>query len=191
MSSRPWILSPNNHSPFGSVIARVRSHLVRIGALSRDRRGMSAVEFGLAAPVFMAMLTPVIDLGLAFSEQTRLNQAVEAGAQYASSNPYAGSTWASNVSSAMTNATTLSISPSVGGEVCGCPNSTNTSIVSHDTLSSCGPQHGTPPGTLCSDGSYPGYYVTISASLIYNSVMPYSILGNSTTLASQAVVRVQ
>jgi len=69
MSSRPWTLSSKNHSPFGSVITRVLPCLARIGALSRDRRGMSAVEFGLAAPVFMAMLTPVVDLGLAFSQQ--------------------------------------------------------------------------------------------------------------------------
>jgi len=202
MFCRPWIMSLHNYPPSGWLSAALRPCLVRIGArigaLARDRRGMSAVEFGLAAPVFLAMLTPVIDLGLAFSEQIRLNQAIEAGAQYASSNPYAGTTWASNVSSAMTNATTLSISPSVGGETCGCPNSTNTAIVAHDALSTCGPRNG---GTLCSDGSVPGYYVTISASLTYTSVMPYSILTNSTStscgpaaqvcLSSQAVVRVE
>ena len=53
----------------------------------------------------------------------------------------------------------------------------------------------------CSDNSVPGYYVTISASLTYTSVMPYSILTKSTTtscgptaqvcLSSQAVLRVQ
>jgi Flp pilus assembly protein TadG len=153
--------------------------------LTRDRRGMSAVEFGLAAPVFLAILTPVIDLGLAFSQQIRVNQAVEAGAQYASSNPYAGSTWSSAVSSAMTNATTLSISPRVGSETCGCPNPTSTAIV--------GGSYGSPPSCSgpCPDSSNPGYYVTISASLTYNSVMPYSILGSSTTLSSQATVRVE
>ena len=48
-----------------------------------------------------------------------------------------------------------------------------------------------PNGTACSDGSAPGYYVTISATSTYTSVMPYSILGTSTTLSSQAVVRIQ
>ena len=129
MFCRPWIMSSYNRPPSGWLSAALRPCLARIGALARDRRGMSAVEFGLAAPVFLAILTPVIDLGLAFSQQIRVNQAVEAGAQYATANPYNGTTWATNVSSAMTNATTLSVSPVVGAETCGCPNSTSTAIV--------------------------------------------------------------
>jgi len=172
----------------GRLTAILRISQAWIGALARDRRGMSAVEFGLAAPVFLAALSPLIDLGLAFSQQIKVNQAVEAGAQYASINPYNGGTWASNVQSAMTNATTLTVTPTVGAETCGCPNSTSTAIVSHDTLSACGTANG---GTACDDGSQPGYYVTISAQVTYASVMPYSVLGTSSTLSSQAVVRVQ
>ena len=120
----------------------------------------------------------------------KVNQAVETGAQYASINPYNGSTWPTNVQSAMTNGTTLTISPTVGAETCGCPNSTNTAIQSHDSVSNCGTLNGS-TGTLCTDGSQPGYYVTISAQATYASVMPYSVLGTSATLSSQAVVRVQ
>jgi len=190
MSCRPWIMSSYNRPPSGWLAAALRPCSARIGArigaLARDRRGMSAVEFGLAAPVFLAMLTPVIDLGLAFSQQIRVNQAVEAGAQYASSNPYAGTSWASAVSSAITNATSLSVNPSVGAETCGCPNSTSTAIVTGS--------YGTPPNCTsnsCPDGSSPGYYVTITGNVTYTSVMPYSILGSSATLSSQAVVRVE
>ena len=174
----------------GRLTAMLRPSLARIGGLVRDRRGVSAVEFGLAAPVFLAALSPVIDLGLAFSQQIKVNQAVEAGAQYASINPYGGSTWSTNVQSAMTNGTTLTVSPTVGAETCGCPNSTNTAIQSHDSVSNCGTLNGS-TGTLCTDGSQPGYYVTISAQATYASVMPYSVLGTSATLSSQAVVRVQ
>jgi Flp pilus assembly protein TadG len=194
MFCRPWIMSSYNPPPSGWPAAALRPCLARIGALARDRSGMSAVEFGLATPVFLAMLTPVIDLGLAFSQQIRVNQAVEAGAQYATANPYNGSTtttcdstnpWSACVQSAMTNATSLSVSPVVGSETCGCPNSTSTAIVTGS--------YGTPPScsSSCPDGSSPGYYVTLSASLTYTSVMPYSILGSSTTLSRQAVVRVQ
>src|SRR5438045_9769319 len=121
MFCRPWIMSSYNRPPSGWPAAALRPCLARIGArigaLARGRRGMSAVEFGLAAPVFLAVLTPVIDLGLAFSQQIKLNQAVEAGAQYATANPYAGSSWSSAVSSAMTNAQpALSLGPSVGSE---------------------------------------------------------------------------
>lgn len=184
MSCRPWTSSPRSRPPFGGVTAFLRPCLAWIGALARDRRGMSAVEFGLATPVFLAMLTPVIDLGLAFSQQIRLNQAVEAGAEYATANPYNGTTWASNVSAAMTNSTTLSVSPVVGSETCGCPNSTSTAIIGG---------YGSPPSCTgpCPDGSNPGYYVTLSGSLTYTSVMPYSILGSTATLSSSATVRVQ
>jgi Flp pilus assembly protein TadG len=186
-------MSSYNRPPSGWLAAALRPCLARIGALARDRGGMSAVEFELAAPVFLAMLTPVIDLGLAFSQQIRINQMVEAGAQYATANPYNGSTattcdstspWTACVTSAMTNATTLSLTPSVGAETCGCPNSTSTAIVTG---------YGSPPtctGT-CPDGTKPGFYVTLSASLTYTSVMPYSILGSSTVLSSRADVRVQ
>jgi Flp pilus assembly protein TadG len=185
MSCRLCTLSLRDRPRSGWVASGVRSCLARIGALGRDRMGMSAVEFGLAAPVFMAMLTPVVDLGLAFSQQIRINQAVEAGAQYASTNQYNTSSWSSGVSSAMSGATTLSISPSVGSETCGCPNSGSTAIVTggYGTAPNC-------TGGPCPDGSNPGYFVTISASRTYTSVMPYSILGSSITLSSQAIVRV-
>jgi Flp pilus assembly protein TadG len=186
MSCGPWIADLPIRPPSGWLAAALRPGLTWIGALARDRRGVSAVEFGLAAPMFLAALSPVIDLGLAFSQQIRINQAVEAGAQYASSNPYAGSSWSTGVSNAVTNAiANLTITPSVGSETCGCPNSTSTAIVTGS--------YGTPPtcSGSCPDGSNPGYYVTISAQATYTSVMPYSILGTSATLSSQAVVRVQ
>jgi len=175
----------------GRLTAMRRPRRAWIGALVRDRRGMSAVEFGLAAPIFLAALSPVIDIGLAFSHQIRVNQAVEAGAQYAAMNPYnTSSTWSSNVSSAITNATTMSVNPSVGAQTCGCPNDSNTAIQNHDTVSNCGTANGA-TGSTCTDGSQPGYYITISATSTYTSVMPYSILGSSRTLSSQAVVRIQ
>ena len=178
----PWIRSLRSCPLSGWLIALLRPRLAWIGALTRDRRGVSAVEFGLAAPVFLAALSPVIDLGLAFSQQIRINQAVEAGAQYAAVNQYNSGTWATNVQNAVTNATTLTVSPTVGSETCGCPNSTNTAISNV----------GSPPcSQTCTDGTTAGYYVTISAQATYTSVMPYSILGTSATLSSQAVVRIQ
>src|ERR1700692_353845 len=93
-----WIGSLRSCPLSGRRTPLLRPSLTWISALTHDRRGVSAVEFGLAAPMFLAALSPVIDLGLAFSQQIRINQAVEAGAQYASSNPYAGSSWSTGVS---------------------------------------------------------------------------------------------
>ena len=177
-----WIFSLRTCRLSGRLAALPRPSLTWIGALARDRRGVSAVEFGLAAPVFLAALSPLIDLGLAFSQQIRVNQAVEAGAAYAAVNPYnSGTSWSSGVSSAITNATTLTVNPVVGSQTCGCPNATNTAISNV----------GTPPcGQTCTDGTTAGYYITISATATYTSVMPYPIINNP-TLSSQAVVRIQ
>jgi Flp pilus assembly protein TadG len=179
----------------GSVIGRVAAGCCRFAAaLARDRRGMSAVEFGVAAPIFLAILMPVIDLGRAYSQQIQIRQAVQAGALYASVNVYNTGTWSTSVQNAVTNslATSLSSDPTfsatVGSETCGCPNGTSTDIISHDTVTTCGPSNG---GTNCSDGSRPGYYVTVTGSLSYTPIMPYSILANPTTLSDQAVVRIQ
>jgi Flp pilus assembly protein TadG len=170
------------------VFVALRRPLTGFVALARDRGGMSAVEFGIAAPVFLAILMPVVDLGRAYSQQIQIRQAVQAGALYASVNVYNSSTWSTNVSNAVTNSTTLAVTPTVSAETCGCPNGTSTDIASHDTVTTCGPSNG---GTNCSDGSAPGYYVTITGTLSYSPVMPYSILANPTTLSDQAVVRIQ
>jgi Flp pilus assembly protein TadG len=176
-----WIPSSRTCRLSGRLAALLRPSLTWIRTLARDRRGVSAVEFGLAAPVFLAALSPLIDLGLAFSQQIRVNQAVEAGAQYAAVNQYNSGTWATNVQNAVTNATTLSVSPTVGSQTCGCPNATNTAISNV----------GSPPCTqTCPDSTTAGYYVTISATATYTSVMPYPIINNP-TLSSQAVVRIQ
>ena len=95
-----WIRSFYTCSLSGRLTVLLRPSLAWIGTLARDCRGVSAVEFGLATPVFLAALSPLIDLGLAFSQQIRVNQAVEAGAQYAAVNQYNSGTWATNVQNA-------------------------------------------------------------------------------------------
>src|ERR1700730_2995892 len=121
-----------------SVLHRAAAGCCRFAAaLASDRRGMSAVEFGVAAPIFLAILMPVVDLGRAYSQQIQIRQAVQAGALYASVDVYTSGTWSSNVSSAITNSTYLSVTPTVSAESCGCPN--GTSSVKHATGEARGP----------------------------------------------------
>jgi Flp pilus assembly protein TadG len=141
-------------------------------------RGVAAIEFGLAAPIVLAALVPVADLGMAFSQQQQLRQAVQAGAQYAATHP-----WNLNaptaIASAVTAATPLSgiaISPAPYQQ-CGCPNGSGI------TTASC--------GYTCSNGQTAGYYVAVSAQLPYTPVLPYSLLGSSTTLSAQSMIRIR
>jgi Flp pilus assembly protein TadG len=136
------------------------------------------VEFALAAPVLMALLVPLVDLGIAISEQLQVAQAVQAGAQYASIHP-----WNSNsvdaISNAVASATGLAAITATPPprQVCGCPS--GSAILSY----SC--------NTTCSNGETAGYYVVVTAELPYAPPLPYSVLGNSVTLSAQSMVRIR
>ena len=147
-------------------------------ALWRAEKGLSAVEFALAVPILLALIVPVIDLGLAFSAQMKVQQAAQAGGQYASVHGYDST----KITSAITGATTLSVSASpTPTQSCGCLSGTTV------TLS------GTPPcTTTCTNGLTPGTYVTANAQASYAPLVPYaSVLSNPTTLTAVSTVRIQ
>lgn len=169
---------------------RRRGALLRyLSQLIRDQRGVSAVELGLAAAFILPPVASVFDFGMAFSEKIKLQQAVQAGAQYASMNVWDSSSSPTNITNTVKNAlptslrNLVSVSPAPS-EACYCP--TGTGLQSADSLSSCGT-------TTCSDGESSGYYVTVTATLGYSPVAPYSFafMSNPTTLSATSVVRVQ
>jgi hypothetical protein len=136
----------------------------------------TAVEFALAAPLLLGLLMPVADLGLAYSQQIQVQQAAQAGAQYASLHP-----WNSNsitaITSAVTSATRLSAltaSPAPY-QTCGCPDGRKIAAATCNSL--------------CVDGQSAGYYVIVNARLPYSPILPYSLLGDSVILTAQATVR--
>ena len=146
--------------------------------LARNTGGNAAVEFALAAPVLVGLLVPLADLGLAYSKQIQVQQAAQAGAQYAVFHP-----WNSNsptaISSVVTAATGLSgiaASPAPS-EACGCPSGSSVAAAN------C--------GSTCSDGQPAGYYVTVNARATYSPKLPYSVLGGPVTLTAQSTVRVR
>ena len=147
--------------------------------LGRSASGVSAVEFALATPVLLALIVPIIDLGLAFSEQMKVQQAAQAGAQYASLHGYDSA----SISSAVTGATTLSVNASpVPGQQCGCISGTTVTLA------------GSPPcTTTCANGLTPGTYVTVNAWASYSPITPYSSYLNAipTKLTATSTVRVQ
>jgi Flp pilus assembly protein TadG len=61
----------------------MRRVLHRLRLLGRDRRGVAAVEFGIIAPIFIAMLVGIIDLGRYMwtlnTIQYAIDQSVRAG----------------------------------------------------------------------------------------------------------------
>src|SRR6266851_297060 len=82
----------------------------RLALLARAERGNAAIEFALATPILLGLLVPVADLGIAFAEQIQVQQAAQAGAQYALLNGYKDG--GSHISDAVIAATTLTLLPS-------------------------------------------------------------------------------
>ncbi len=55
----------------------------RVAAALRDRRGVSAVEFGVTVPVIVLILTATYDIGNLVQMRMKLSEAAYAGGQYA------------------------------------------------------------------------------------------------------------
>ena len=158
-------------------VDRARYARSSLAVLRRAEGGVATLEFALAATVLLGLLVPVVDLGQAFSQRVRVEQAVQAGALYASIHP-----WNSNSPSQIVNAVNSAanlpgLTVAAPTQTCGCP--TGTSV----TVATC--------QTTCSNGKTAGYYVSIAAQLPYTPTVPYTVLGNSVTLQAQAFVRIQ
>src|ERR1700686_1697630 len=94
----------------------------RLASLMRAERGNAAIEFALAAPILIGLLVPVADLGIAMSQQLQVQQAAQAGAQYALLHGYNNSA-ISNAVTAATNLPGVSAAPTPS-QSCGCPTGT-------------------------------------------------------------------
>jgi Flp pilus assembly protein TadG len=158
-------------------IAKLARWVHRGMLLGPARAGSSAVEFALATPVLLGLLVPLVDLGMVYSRQIQVEQAAQAGAQYASVHP-----WNSNSVSAISNAVTaagalpgITASPPPN-QICGCPS--GSAVLSYNC------------NTTCPNGQSAGYYVIVNAELPYTPALPYSVLGNSLTLSAQTTIRI-
>ena len=76
----------------------------KLNAYASDKRGSSAVEFAVGAPVLLIGLIIVTDVGLAVSDRMNLDQSVRAGAEFAMNNVEDETTLEDMVKSAATGA---------------------------------------------------------------------------------------
>jgi Flp pilus assembly protein TadG len=86
----------------------------------RDRRGISAMEFALIAPVLITLLLGAFDLGNAAFQYIQLDQVVRAGGQYALSNPSDVTGIGNVVSTAATDAGLTSVTVTGPTYFCSC-----------------------------------------------------------------------
>jgi Flp pilus assembly protein TadG len=146
----------------------------RLAALRDDREGNAVVEFSIAAPVLAIIFVPLIDIGMAIYQQMQVQDAAQAGAQYAMAHGWDSS----GIQSAVTSATALSVTVSPApSKSCGCPNGSSVSSAT------C--------GSTCSGGKTAGTYVTVGAQATYTPLLPYPAMGSSVTLSAQTSARIQ
>src|SRR6266567_5980007 len=98
-----------------------------LASLARAERGNAAIEFALATPILLGLLVPVADLGIAFSQQIQVQQAAQAGAQYALLHGW-NSSAITNAVTAATNLPGVSAAPAPT-ESCGCPTGTAITVI--------------------------------------------------------------
>jgi Flp pilus assembly protein TadG len=159
-------------------IPKRRAPLSGLRRLLAARSGTSVVEFAVAAPVLLGLLVPVADLGVAFAQRVEVQQAVQAGAQYAAFHPWSTSA-PSDISNAVLAASPLgsiSVTPAPY-QACGCPSGSTI------TAATC--------TSTCANGETAGYYVVITAQAPYSPMLPYSALGDSVLLTGQSTVRIR
>jgi len=164
-------------------------------SLRRDRRGTSAVEFGFALPILLAVLGGMTDLGLLERARGQLAEAVDAGGQYAVSTGTTAT--AANIEAAMcaaanpissscaaTGSPTVTVSSTA--PTCGCV--TNSSGTITLATAACG---ATCTGSATAGGATAGSFVSLSAQYTYSPITPGLSNMVATTLTQKAWVRLQ
>jgi len=159
-----------------SIRVYVKSPMGRaVRSLARDIHGVAAIEFAIVAPMLVLAMVCTADLGLGIYRKMQVQNAAQAGAEYAIVHGYVSA----SITTAVSNATTfsgISATPAPS-QFCGCPSSTGV------TTTDCG-------GT-CSGGSSPGTYVSVGAQAKYTTILPYPIMPNSFTFNARSTVRIQ
>ena len=147
-----------------------RKTLAWLAGFRRAEDGTVAVEFAVAAPVLLILLSGMVDLGLALDQSSSLSNAARAGAQYAIRFPSDTSGITQVVAKAMNaDPSDLTVNANLS---CECPG--GSAVACTD---------------VCS-GASPKSYMTVSVSMPYTSPLPTGLIFGVTSLSSSAVFRV-
>ena len=146
--------------------------------LYKDKRGTSAVEFALVAPVFIFLLVGVIEVGRYTYFSILAAHAARAGVQYASQSTQTAAD--ASVNGAKTRAAALSdaqnlsnwtvhasVSCTLAGQASTCPTNTANAV----------------PANLV-------YYVQVKVSGTFTSLLNYPGIPNSIPIAATAIMPV-
>ncbi|MGH8552101.1 MAG: TadE family protein [Methylococcales bacterium] len=164
------------------AVAAMRRLLRRfIGGAEDGSGGSVAVEAALILPTLVLMMIATADFGMGFYRKMQVQDAAQAGAQWAAANSKFDST---KISTAVTSATSFSgIAASPAPlQRCGCAASTGVTF-NGDTAPFC--------TSRCSDTTVSGTYVTVSATATYTTMLPYPKIPASFSFRADTTARIQ
>ena len=137
--------------------------------------GIAAIEFAIMTPLLIVLMICVVDAGMGFYRKMQVQNAAQAGAQYAVIKDFTPAA-ISNAVLAATSFSAINASPQPT-QYCGCPEATGV------TTATC--------NSTCGDGSRAGTYVTVSAQGTYNTILDYPLIPSSFAFAAQSTVRLR
>lgn len=143
------------------------------GSFWHATSGVAAIEFAIIASLLFIPFLGGVEVGYAAFQAMQVQNAVEAGALYASQNGFNSA----NISLAVQNAsaaTGVTANPAPS-EFYGCATSSGITAVASTST--------------CTDGTSPGIYVQIYATLTRNSLIANSGLILPSQLSAKSVVR--
>jgi hypothetical protein len=127
------------------------------------------------------------DFGLLFYTNMQVQNAAQAGAQWAIANRIFNST---NMQTAGANATTLSgvtFTPAPS-QFCGCSvNASGNPGVTSLAAGACT----SAPGTTCNGSGVEGNYVSVTATKSYNSFVPFGLIASTYNISATTTARIQ
>lgn len=162
-----------------------------IPPLTRDLRGVAAVEFALIAPVLLMLLGGAADFGLIMAAKSQLANGVAQGIQYTLlTGP---SATAPNIRTAVQagaarSGLTQAVTVTVNGPACYClsgwPAVLSTTSTALSAKNTC-------TGTCPTGTTGPGAYARVTATFTYVPLMPFYSNIAATTVADTSTVRLQ
>ena len=148
--------------------------------------GSALVEFTLVAPLLVVWSIYTMDFGLRFYRQMQVQNAAQAGVDWAIANHVFNAT---AITQAVNNSYyntdpnfTISVSTGYPIERCGCPSSTGVTFTLNTAPAPC---------PVCG-GSVGGLYVTVQTQATWTSFIQYGLFPSATyTLTAHATARIQ
>jgi Flp pilus assembly protein TadG len=130
--------------------------------LQRDRRGVSAIEFAVIAPIMATLMLGAYDFGNAAQQQIDLQEAVRAGGAYALNHPTDVSGIQTIVTNSLPNGWTLTNQGAVAAVACSCLNPTNGATTALAGCTATNLANCTAPNA--------GIMVSITATMAYTAI---------------------